>query len=61
MSDELRDQLPEDLNAVDFAGAYEFPDNSRRRIPAYIYAALALAAAAVWATADREASVIVND
>ena len=61
MSDELRDQLPEDLNAVDFAGAYEFPDNSRRRIPAYIYAALALAAASVWATADRDTSVIVND
>lgn len=61
MSDELRDQLPDDLNAVDFAGAYEFPDNSRRRIPAAIYGVLAAAAAAAWMTADRDTSVIVND
>lgn len=32
MSDELRDQLPADLNMVDYVGAYMFPDNSRRRI-----------------------------
>ena len=61
MSDELRDQLPEDLNAVDFAGAYEFPDNSRRRIPAYMYAALAAVAAGAWMSVDRSQSVIVND
>jgi hypothetical protein len=61
VSDEIRDQLPEDLNAVDFAGAYEFPDNSRRRIPAVLYAVLAAVSAAVWITADRDTSVIVND
>ncbi|MEY3806916.1 MAG: hypothetical protein RIR69_1728, partial [Actinomycetota bacterium] len=33
MSDEIRDELPDDLNAVDHIGAYDFPDNSRRRIP----------------------------
>jgi len=61
MSDETRDELPEDLNAVDFAGAYRFPDNSRRRIPAVLYAVLAAAAAAAWLFGDRESSVVVND
>lgn len=61
MSDETRDELPEDLNAVDFAGAYRFPDNSRRRIPAVLYAVLAAAAAAAWLFTDRESSVVVND
>ena len=61
MSDETRDELPEDLNAVDFAGAYRFPDNSRRRIPAVLYAVLAAAAAAAWLFSDRESSVVVND
>lgn len=61
MSDEIRDSLPEDLNAVDFAGAYEFPDNSRRRIPAYMYAVLSLVALVAWTSSDRSSSVIVND
>ena len=60
-SDELRDQLPDDLNAVDFGGAYEFPDNSRRRIPAAIYGVLALVAGIAWMSVDRDTSVIVND
>jgi len=41
-SDDIRDQLPDDLNAVDFVGAYKFPDNSRRRIPGYLYLLLAV-------------------
>ena len=61
MSDEIRDQLPEDLNAVDFAMPYEFPDNSRRRIPAAMYAVIALALLVVWMSVDRSTSVIVND
>lgn len=36
-TDDLRDELPEDLNAVDHVIAYRFPDNSRRRIPGVIY------------------------
>lgn len=61
MSDEIRDELPEDLNAVDFAGAYRFPDNSRRRIPAVIYAVLAAASAVAWLMSDSATSVVVND
>lgn len=61
MSDEIRDQLPEDLNAVDFALPYEFPDNSRRRIPAAMYAVISLVLLVVWMSVDRSTSVIVND
>ena len=31
--DDVRDELPDDLNAHDPELQYEFPDNSRRRIP----------------------------
>lgn len=60
MSDEIRDQLPDDLNAVDHIGAYDFPDNSRRRIPGVIYAVLAVACVVVWFIADSRDSEIVN-
>lgn len=56
--DDLRDELPEDLQP-EFAGAYQFPDNSRRRIPGVLYLVLAagcLAAYLLW----RDDSAIVN-
>jgi hypothetical protein len=51
---EHRDALPADLDAdaAAFAGAYEFPDNSRRRIPGLIYLAIAAACLAVWQLVD---------
>ena len=42
-ANEIRDQLPTDLNASEFVGVYKFPDNSRRRIPGYIYLCLGVA------------------
>ena len=60
MTDDIRDQLPEDLNAVDHVGAYDFPDNSRRRIPGAIYAVLAVVCAVVWKVADADGSALVN-
>ena len=54
MSDEIRDELPEDLNASEYVGPYQFPDNSRRRIPAFIYLALALISAATWFVVGRD-------
>jgi len=39
--DDIRDSLPDDLNITAFSGAYEFPDNSRRRIPGVLYLVLA--------------------
>lgn len=57
---EHRDSLPSDLDAdaAAFAGAYEFPDNSRRRIPGLIYLAIAAACLLVWQLAGD--SPVVN-
>jgi hypothetical protein len=57
--DDLRDQLPDDLNAVEHFGPYEFPDNSRRRKPAILYTVVALACLLLWLT-QRDAA-LVND
>jgi hypothetical protein len=60
--DELRDQLPEDLNAAGFVGPYQFPDNSRRRRPAYIYVAIAVVCLVVWIlNRGSDGSVLVNE
>lgn len=61
MSDDIRDQLPDDLNAVDHIRAYDFPDNSRRRIPGAIYAGLSVACVATWWIATAGDSALVND
>jgi len=57
--DELRDELPDDLNPEGFVGAYRFPDNSRRRIPGVIYLVFA-AACLVLYLAARDSSPLVN-
>ncbi len=59
MSDEIRDELPDDLNPAGFVGAYMFPDNSRRRWPGVIY--LVLAAICVLVRVAFPDSPIVND
>ena len=58
--DDHRDALPADLDAgaAAFAGAYEFPDNSRRRIPGLVYLATAGACLLIWLVADTP---VVND
>ena len=58
--DEIRDELPADLQPDEFIGAYEFPDNSRRRIPGVIYVALALLCLALWLL-SADSSAIIND
>ncbi len=58
--DDVRDELPDDLDPSGFVGAYQFPDNSRRRIPGIIYLALA-AACLVLFLALRDSSPRVND
>ncbi|MEQ8436992.1 MAG: hypothetical protein RIB65_05830 [Ilumatobacter fluminis] len=57
-ADDIRDELPEDLQP-EFAGAYQFPDNSRRRIPGYLYLTLAVGCFAWYAT-SADSSAIVN-
>lgn len=39
--DDVRDELPDDLVSAGYVGAYQFPDNSRRRIPGVIYLVIA--------------------
>jgi hypothetical protein len=61
MSDEIRDELPADLDVTGFVGPYQFPDNSRRRVPAYIYLGVSCAAAASWAALRGSDTALVND
>ena len=56
--DELRDELPDDLDPTGFVGAYRFPDNSRRRIPGVIY--LVIAAACLGVALLGDGSPLVN-
>lgn len=57
--DDVRDELPADLNAVDHVASYDFPDNSRRRIPGLIY--LAVAAILVLVHSVASDSALVNE
>lgn len=57
--DEVRDQLPGDLDVAAFVGPYRFPDNSRRRWPAAVYLIVSAACWAAWFGAPR--SPLVND
>jgi hypothetical protein len=55
-----RDELPEDLNAADYVGPYQFPDNARRRIPGVLYLAVAVLLFALWVLGGDDA-VLIND
>jgi len=59
--DEIRDQLPADLDVTGFVGPYQFPDNSRRRIPAYLYLALAASCMVAWFANRGGGTALVND
>lgn len=60
MTDDIRDQLPDDLNAVDNVAAYDFPDNSRRRIPGILYGVIAILCLVTWQLGTSNDSVLVN-
>lgn len=57
--EEVRDELPEDLNVSDFVGPYVFPNNNRRRVPGYLYIAIGTACGALYA-AVGDGAVLVN-
>ncbi len=57
---EVRDELPDELNVAAAAGPYEFPDNSRRRKPGVLYVVVAAALVAVW-FAWNDRSSLVNE
>lgn len=52
MTDDIRDELPEDLDPQGFVGPYQFPDNSRRRYPGVLYLLVAAASIAVYLLVD---------
>ena len=58
MTDDIRDELPEDLDPTGFVGPYQFPDNSRRRWPGVIYLVVAAVCVVVYVLATD--SAIVN-
>lgn len=59
--DDIRDHLPDDLNAVDVRAEYRFPDNSRRRIPGIIYVvAGAVFVSLQFGTEDRNGGLVVG-
>lgn len=57
MTDDIRDELPDDLDASGFVGPYQFPDNSRRRWPGALYVATALLCVLVYVYFDDSALV----
>jgi hypothetical protein len=57
--DEIRDTLPEDLDAAGYVGPYTFPDNSRRRIPGVLYLVVAAGCVALYLL--RGDGVLVNE
>ncbi|HUS43460.1 MAG TPA: hypothetical protein VMY16_12410 [Ilumatobacteraceae bacterium] len=58
MTDDLRDELPTDLDPSAFVGPYQFPDNSRRRWPGVLYLVIAAICVSVYFVFDG--SAIVN-
>lgn len=60
MEDEYRDELPEDLDVTGYVGPYAFPDNSRRRIPGFIYLGTAVFCLWLW-LAFGDGGVLVNE
>ncbi len=57
---DIRDALPEDLDAAGYVGPYMFPNNNRRRIPAYLYWAMSAITIAVWVARQGSDPVLVN-
>ena len=57
---EHRDELPDELDVSSFVGPYQFPDNSRRRIPGYLYLGVAVVCFLLW-LGYHDGGVLVND
>jgi hypothetical protein len=58
--EEIRDELPDDLDVTGFVGPYKFPDNSRRRVQGVLYLVIAVGCLAVWLARRGEDPVLVN-
>jgi hypothetical protein len=61
LSDEdIRDALPEDLDAAGYVGPYLFPNNNRRRIPGILYLVIAAGCVALYLVTKGHNPVLVN-
>jgi hypothetical protein len=61
LSDEqIRDALPDDLDAAGYVGPYLFPNNNRRRIPAYLYWVIAAVCIVLWAVNRDGENPLIN-
>jgi len=60
-SNEIRDELPPDLDISTFVGPYQFPDNSRRRIPAVLYLIVAVVCVLLRVSYASSTSGLVNN
>ena len=58
--DQIRDALPDDLDAAGYVGPYLFPNNNRRRIPAVLYWVIAALCLALWLSSGSGGNVLVN-
>lgn len=62
MSDtEIRDSLPDDLDAAGYVGPYLFPNNNRRRVPAYLYWVISAVCIIVWFSRRGQDPVLINN
>jgi hypothetical protein len=59
--EEVTDALPDDLDVSGFVGPYVFPNNNRRRVPGYLYVAMAAGCVALWAVKRGDAASVVNE
>jgi hypothetical protein len=59
--DDIRDALPEDLDAAGYVGPYLFPNNNRRRLPAVLYWVVATGCLALWLLTRGTNPVLVNN
>jgi hypothetical protein len=59
-SEEIFDELPDDLNAVEYVGPYQFPDNKRRRVPAYMYLGVGAILLALWLASRSNGGSLIN-
>jgi hypothetical protein len=58
--EDIRDALPEDLNAAGYVGPYMFPNNNRRRKPGVLYLVVAVVLVAVWLLTMNSGPVLIN-
>ncbi len=58
---EIRDALPADLDATGYVGPYMFPNNNRRRIPAYLYWGISAICILFWFLRRGHDPVLINN